>query len=95
MSRSVYRSGNRLTFFILLIAVAVLVALTRIDWLMVGLGPYFPAYWAAVLIWLVCVGLVIRRQRRWWVLATAVVVLYPAARVAGFLYECSQKACVF
>ena len=50
MSRSVYRSGNRLTFFILLIAVAVLVALTRIDWLMVGLGPYFPAYWALSLI---------------------------------------------
>lgn len=95
MSHSVYRSGNRLTLVILLIAVVVLAALARIDWLMVGLGPYFPAYWTAVLAWLVCVGLVIRRQRRWWVLATAVVVLYPAARVAGFLYECSQKACIF
>lgn len=95
MSRSVYRSGNQLTFVILLIAAAVGAALVRIDWLMLGLGPYFPAYWAAVLAWLVCMGLVIRRQQRWWVLATAVVVLYPAARVAGFLYECSQKACIF
>jgi hypothetical protein len=89
------RFGNRLLIGILLIAVAVGGLLIRIDWLMLGLGPYFPAYWTAVIAWSVCVVLLIRRQRRWWVLGTALVVLYPAARVAGFLYECSHKACLF
>ncbi|WP_241052731.1 hypothetical protein [Achromobacter xylosoxidans] len=86
---------NRLTVLVFVILAAVALLLVRSDWLMVGLGPYFPAYWAAVLAWLVCITLAIRRQRRWWLLLTAPVVLYPAVRVAAFLVECSQKACIF
>lgn len=89
------RANNRLTILILVILAAVALLLVRVDWLTVGLGPYFPAYWAAVLAWIVCVVLVIRRQRRWWVLVTAPVVLYPAVMVAYFLVECSRKACIF
>lgn len=89
------RADNRLTLLILGILVAVSLLLLWNDWLMVGLGRVFPAYWALVLIWFVGVVLVIRRQRRWWVLLTAAVVLYPAARVVLFLIECSQKACLF
>ncbi|MBB1624953.1 hypothetical protein A9974_06845 [Achromobacter sp. UMC71] len=81
---------------LIFVATAVVAALLiRTDWLMVALGPYFPVYWAAVLAWVACVIGAIRRQRRWWVLATGLVVLYPAARMAGFLVECSQKACIF
>ena len=89
------KPGNRLTILIFVILAAVVLLLMRVDWLTVGLGPYFPAYWTAVLVWLVCVVLVIRRQRRWWVLVTALVVLYPAAMVGYFLIECSRKACIF
>lgn len=88
------KPGNRLTILIFVILAAV-VLLMRVDWLTVGLGPYFPAYWTAVLAWLVSVVLVIRRQRRWWVLVTAPVVLYPAVMVGYFLIECSRKACIF
>ncbi|CCH07715.1 hypothetical protein NH44784_037691 [Achromobacter xylosoxidans NH44784-1996] len=34
--------------FVILAAVALL--LVRSDWLVVGLGSYFPVYWAAVLV---------------------------------------------
>lgn len=89
------KPGNRLTILIFVILAAVALLLIGGDWLMVGLGPYFPAYWAAVLVWLVCVVLVIRRQRRWWVLSTAPIVLYPAVMAGYFLIECSRKACIF
>ena len=88
------KPGNRLTILIFVILAAVVLLLMRVDWLTVGLGPYFPAYWTAVLAWLVSVVLVIWRQRRWWVLVTAPVVLYPAVMVGYFLIECSRKACI-
>lgn len=89
------RDDNRSTLLILGILLAVALLLLWNDWLTVGLGPVFPAYWALVLVWFVSVVLAVRRHRRWWVLLTAAVVLYPAARVALFLIECSQKACLF
>ena len=81
------KPGNRLTILIFVILAAVVLLLMRVDWLTVGLGPYFPAYWTAVLVWFsrARVVLVIRRQRRWWVLVTALVVLYPAVMVGYFL----------
>ncbi len=89
------KSGNRLMIPIFVATAVVVALLIRTDWLMVALGPYFPVYWVVVLAWLVCVICAIRQQRRWWVLATGLVVLYPAARMVGFLVECSQKACIF
>ncbi|CAB3846076.1 hypothetical protein LMG26842_02588 [Achromobacter dolens] len=89
------KPGNRLTILLVTIFAAVALLLTRVDWLTLGLGRYFPAYWAAMLLWLACVVLVLRRQRRWWVLVTAPVVLYPAVMVGHFLIECSRKACIF
>lgn len=89
------KPGSRLTMLIFVTTAAVAALLLGADWLMVALGPYLLAYWAVVLVWMVCVVCVIRRQRRWWVLGTALVVLYPAARMVGFLVECSQKACIF
>lgn len=89
------KPGNRLTMLILVATAVVMALLLGADWLMVALGPYLPAYWAVVLVWMVCVVCVIRRQRRWWVLGTALVVLYPAVRMVGLLVECSQKACIF
>lgn len=89
-------TDNRLTVLVFVILAGVALLLVCHDWLMVGLGgAIFPAYWAAVLAWLVCILFAIRRQRRWWLLLTASVVLYPAVRVAAFLVECSQKACIF
>lgn len=89
------KPDNRLTILIFLATAAVVALLVRTDWLMVALGPYLLAYWAAVLAWVICVVGTIRRQRRWWVLGTALVVLYPAVRMVGFFVECSQKACIF
>ena len=43
------KPGNRLTILIFVILAAVVLLLVRVDWLTVGLGPYFPAYWTAVL----------------------------------------------
>ena len=43
------KPGNRLTILIFVILAAVVLLLVRVDWLTVGLGPYFPAYWTCLL----------------------------------------------
>lgn len=94
-SMSAASTDNRPTVLVFVILAAVALLLVRSDWLVVGLGSYFPVYWAAVLVWLVCIALAIRRQRRWWLLLIASVVLYPAVPVEALLVEGSQKACIF
>ncbi|WP_131727251.1 hypothetical protein [Achromobacter xylosoxidans] len=83
-SMSAASTDNRPTVLVFVILAAVALLLVRSDWLVVALGSYFPVYWAAVLVWLVCIALAIRRQRRWWhPPATALVAV--AHRVRGAL----------
>jgi len=54
-------------------------------WLAPLLWPLSPIYWLAVAGWAVCVGCVMRWQRRWWLLLTALSVLYPAGLLGVLL----------
>lgn len=47
------------------------------SWLAPLLWPLSPIYWLAVSGWAVCIGCVLRWQRQWWLLLTALPVLYP------------------
>jgi hypothetical protein len=66
-------------------AVAVLIAaafpvwqsFTEYGWLGVVFGNFATAFWLAVLIWVGCVAGAIICARRWWVLLTAPIVLFP------------------
>ncbi len=54
------------------------------SWLAPVLWPLSPIYWLAVAGWAVCVGCVLRWQRQWWLLLTALPVLYPVG-LLGFV----------
>lgn len=58
-------------------------------------GPLAPVFWAGTLVWLVCVSAAITRQRQWWLLLTAPIVLYPAFMWGWLLLACLvQGACL-
>ena len=83
-----------------IVAVAIAAALAawqgiaQYGWLSVVFGSLAFVFWGAVLVWIACVVQVIRYQRRWWVLLTAPIVLYPVVMSALLIRACSQGTCL-
>jgi|GEM_PF-3574239 len=89
------RLGDFLTIGALAVAVAVPIweRLAVYGWLELTLGR-LPIFWVVVLFWIVAVSGAIRWRKRWWLLATAPPVLYPAAFLSLLMFECSRGNCL-
>jgi len=51
-------------------------------------------FWTAVLAWVVCVVLAIKRFKLWWLLLSASVVLAPVVMAGGILAACATGDCL-
>ena len=90
------RAGDGLTAAALAITVAIPIwqKFEEYGWLSIALGANGLWYWLAILVWMVSVPLVIRWRRRWWLLLTAPIVLYPAFMAGGLIAACSTGNCL-
>ncbi|WP_044563603.1 hypothetical protein [Azospirillum sp. B4] len=83
-----------------ILAVAITAALpvwrfsVEYGWLEVAFGRFAMFFWLAVVAWVISVICAIRWQRRWWLLLTAPVVLYPVMGAAVFMAHCAQGDCL-
>jgi hypothetical protein len=68
-------------------------AVTEFGWLGIAFGRLSPVFWAMILIYIVCVACVLWWQRRWWVLITAPIVLYPVLMAGAVLGSCARGDC--
>ncbi|MGU3493879.1 hypothetical protein ACLBXM_07550 [Xanthobacteraceae bacterium A53D] len=90
------KAGNRATAAALVIAAGLLV------WQLVAeagpLGPFINGnivlFGPLLLVWLACVIAAIRWRRRWWLLVTAPVVLFPVAVVIAIIRACLDGRCL-
>ncbi len=75
------------------IAIALIVAIWATmepnGWLDIAIDANAALFWLAVLAWIVCVIGAIVSRRRWWLLLTAPIVLFPA-----FLFGLLAVACM-
>lgn len=69
-------------------------AMTEYGWLGIAFGRLSLLFWAVVLVWIVSVVCVLRWQRRWWVLLTAPIVLYPVVMSGALLGACTRGDCL-
>jgi len=69
-------------------------AVTEYGWLGVAFGRRSLLFWAAVVVWIVCVVCVLRWRNRWWVLLTAPIVLYPVVMSGALLGACVKGDCL-
>ncbi|MBB6252523.1 hypothetical protein FHS74_003083 [Nitrospirillum iridis] len=89
-------ASDRLTILAIAITVALLVWKSSVQygWLEVTFGRCGVFFWLAALVWAISVTCVIRWQRRWWLLLTAPVVLYPVVAGVVFMAHCVQGDCL-
>ena len=66
----------------------------RYGWLGMALGTWAWLFWTAVLTWLVCVVLAIKRFKGWWLLLTTPLVLFPVVMAGGLLAACATGDCL-
>jgi hypothetical protein len=66
-------------------------AVAEYGWLSVAFSFW---YWVAVLAWIVCVVEAIRSRRRWWLLLTAPVPIYPMVLWVALMVSCLQGTCL-
>lgn len=69
-------------------------AVTEYGWLGVAFGRLSLLFWAIVLLWILSVVCVLRWRRRWWVLLTAPIVLYPVVMSGALLGACARGDCL-
>lgn len=67
---------------------------TEYGWFGVAFGDFAAVFWAVILVWVLCVVCVLRWQRRWWILITAPVVLYPVVMSGFLLGACAVGNCL-
>ena len=89
-------AGDALTSAALLITAGLLIwsIVDGQGWFGVAFGSLYLLFWAAILAWLACVILAIRRYRRWWILSTAPLVLYPVFASALLVGACLAGNCI-
>jgi len=88
--------ANCLTVVAVAIAVTIPVwqAITKHGWLDLALGRLWPLFWVVVGVWIVCIVCALRWKRRWWLLVTAPLVLYPVAATGVLLAACASGNCL-
>jgi hypothetical protein len=69
-------------------------AVTEYGWLGVAGGRFSFLFWAIILVWIICVVWVLRWRKRWWVLLTAPIVLYPLVMFGALLVGCARGDCL-
>ena len=89
-------AANWLTACAIVIAIALslLRLTTEYGWLGMAFGQLAYLFWTLVVAWVVCVTCVLRWQRRWWLLTTAPVVLYPVFMSFALLGACASGDCL-
>ncbi|WP_145618723.1 hypothetical protein [Nitrospirillum bahiense] len=75
------------------VAMAVWMAVAQYGWLE-GVVRHPALFWGTVLGWAISVINVIRWRRRWWLLATAPIVLFPVIGTVMLAIECGRGNCL-
>jgi hypothetical protein len=95
--RNKTKAANRATVLVILTTAALLawqVAAVFEDRFFAAFGTFAFVFWAMVGIWIVCVVCALRWKKRWWVLATAPVVLLPVYLYIALVVACMQGSCL-
>ncbi|MBB4087634.1 hypothetical protein [Sphingomonas carotinifaciens] len=92
------KGEQRLPLTIIPVAIAVALPILQSvfehGWLEMAFGGWALLFWIAVLAWVACVVLAIKRFKSWWLLFTMPLVLLPVAMAGGLLAACATGDCL-
>ena len=91
------KNGKAKLFSIATVVIAVFItvwqATAQYGWFGVNFGEFSFLFWMFIAIWLVSVAAVLRWAKKWWILITLPVILFPVWMSAVVVVKCVRGNC--